>query len=139
MDTLSEPIQFLIQTKLLKRTGARMGKRAVLLDLTSGADVVRLKSLGFNAVSLDPYASGRLAPMEVDELPPADVVLLKDPSLVEQAWDLTHFLLAADARLTDELGLIGKVYELLPQKLVVLPKRMKAFIRTLLSVAVKDV
>ncbi len=139
MDTFSEPfvlggpqgIQFLIETKLLKRTGARLGKRVAFLDLTEGADVVRLRGLGFNAVGLDQT--------EADDLPPADVVLLSDPSLVEQAWDLTHFLVVADAGLADELGLIGKVYELLPQRLVVLPKKMKAFIRTLLSVAVNDV
>ncbi len=139
METLSElfalggpqGIQFLIQTKLLKRTGARLGKRVAFLDLTKGADLVQLRSLGFNAVGLDQT--------EADDLPPADVVLLSDPSLVEQAWDLTHFVLAADAGLADELRLIGKVYELLPQRLVVLPKKMKAFIRTLLSVAVNDV
>ncbi len=131
MDTLSEPIQFLIQTKLLKRTGARLGKRVAFLDLAEGADVVHLQRIGFDAVSLDH--------LEVDDLPPTDVVLLRDPSLLEQAWDLTHFVLVADAGLADKLGLIGKVYELLPQRLVVLPKRMKAFIRTLLSVAVEDV
>ncbi|NJK64990.1 MAG: hypothetical protein HC921_21820 [Synechococcaceae cyanobacterium SM2_3_1] len=77
MDTLSEPfalggpqgIQFLIHTKLLKRTGARLGKRVALLDLSSGADVVQLRRMGFNAVGVNF--------LEVDELPPADVVLLR--------------------------------------------------------------
>jgi hypothetical protein len=130
MDTLSEPIQFLIQTKLIKRTGARLGRRVAFLDLTEGADVVRLRSLGFNAVSFHPADH---------DLPPGDVVLLNDPWLVKQAWDLTHFILVADSELAEKLSILGQVYELLPQRLVVLPKRMKAFIRTLLSVAVKDV
>lgn len=122
---VSETIHILERWHLIRKSGARRGRKVDYLDYGSGLgwDVVALEEAGVRAHAYDPV-------YYPDDPPPADIVHVKLAEEIEKAWDLAQVLLVSDPSV--DLSALGTVVELGPG-LIGVPRNRERFIRHVLD------